>query len=126
VFIYPAKKLSIRGRRSGGVICFVKKRFSEFFRHVSCMYGNVVVFKVNRALLGTLTDVLLICVYISPVGSPYHDTRDEANGVNMLVNCILDLLDKFKDCGILLCGDFNARTGNKNTTDSWQNADIRT
>lgn len=124
-FVSPAKKLSIRGRRSGGVICLVKKQFSEFFCHVSCNYDNVVVFRVNRALLGTLSDVLLICVYIPPMGSTYYDTRDEKNGVNMLENCILDLLDKITDCSILLCGDFNARTGNMNTTESWQNADIR-
>ena len=42
------------------------------------------------------------------------DEIDVENGVSFLEQCILDIMEKYPDCALLLCGDFNSRTANKN------------
>lgn len=109
-FISPAIKLSDRGRRSGGIICLVKESVLNFIKPIECSYDNMLVFKLDRELFSTEKDILLLCVYIPPAGSPYYDLTDEHNGMLILEKC----LEKFtgtEDCSKIVCGDFNARTG---------------
>jgi len=60
-------------------------------------------------------DVLLLCIYVPPKHSPYYETVDSSSGVDDVEKCINDMLDLHGDCAIMLCGDFNARTGCSNT-----------
>jgi len=114
--VLPAKKLSSRGRRSGGIICLVHKDIEKYFVRLDCMH-DCIVFKVDKALFGMNRDILLFNVYVPPVGSPYYETINEPNGIVNLENCISDMLHVHGDAAIILCGDFNARTGNKSIID---------
>ena len=115
-YLSPAKKLSNRGRLSGGVICMVHRTVTKYFTVLTCSYDNVIVFRVHKDFFGTERDVLMFNVYLPPAGSTYYDTVDENNGVEILSNCILNMSEMHNDCSILLCGDLNARTGAMNTT----------
>ena len=69
--VSPAVKLSHHGRRSGGVLLLVRKCFSKLTERVDIMYDQMIVVKFAKTLFNTTHDVLLICVYVPPQGSPY-------------------------------------------------------
>ena len=124
-FISPAKRLSKLGRRSGGVLCLIKKEYGRYFEQVHCRYDNVIVFKISKILLATSCDNLLFCVYIPPVDSPYYNTVEEPDGVTILEKCITEIGAQHNNCNIILCGDFNCRTGTYNTANVWNAYDVR-
>ena len=110
-YVSPARKLSGRGRRSGGVICLIAKSYSHLFAPVKTVTENVLLFKAKKELFGVGRDVMIICSYIPPQGSPYYDSIEESNGVLRLEECIIDVLQIHSDCEVMICGDLNARTG---------------
>jgi len=114
-FVSPARKLSAQGRRSGGVICFIRKCYACHFQIVECAYENIIVFRVSQKFFGMEKDILLLCTYVPPFGSPFYASKDSSDGIELLERCMLDLEDKYKNCLFILCGDFNARTGELNT-----------
>jgi len=125
LFISPAKKLSNKGRRSGGVLCLVRKELKLFFEPIPCRYDNILIFKIKKSLLATSSDNLLFCVYIPPVDSPYYNIVEEADGITILETCMNEVCTQYANCNILLCGDFNSRTGKYNTATSWDVHDVR-
>ena len=50
VFISPAKKISRKGRRSGGVLVLVKKYCAAYFDEVSVDYSNIIVLRISKDL----------------------------------------------------------------------------
>ena len=125
LYIAPAKRLSNKGRRSGGVLCLVRKEFRLFFEHIPCRYDNILIFKIKKSLLATSNDILLCCIYIPPVDSPYYNTVEEPDGITILETCMIEVCTQYTNCNILLCGDFNSRTGKYNTAISWDVHDVR-
>ena len=118
MFVAKAHKLSCRGRRSGGVIFLVKNCVGRWIEPVTCSFNNILLLKVNRELLGTVCDVILVGAYIPPVGSTYYDDKDESNGILVLEKCLLHVSEKFPECCVIICGDLNARTGRFNVGQS--------
>ncbi|RUM94257.1 MAG: hypothetical protein DSZ28_04135 [Thiothrix sp.] len=112
----PAKKLSDRGRRSGGLLCLVKKDVNPYFTYVESFCDNTLIFRISKELVGSEKDVLAIFAYLPPVGSPYYNTVEETDGIQMLQRCMNNVTDAHDNCDILLCGDLNARTSNLNTS----------
>lgn len=113
-FLLPAKKLSIQGRGSGGVMLLVKKCFSRFIRNIDINYENIIVIEISKLLFGTDTEMYLICTYLPPVDSPFYEVSDFNNGISILEHCLLDILEKFGEVAVIICGDLNARTSNEN------------
>ena len=74
-FVSPAYKLSERGRRAGGVICLISNSVAEYIKPVECAFDNALVFIISKFLLHCEKDVILVCVYVPPAGSPYYDLR---------------------------------------------------
>jgi len=124
-FVAPAKKLAQRGRRSGGVVCLLKREFSKYFQRLHCNYDNMIVFRVCKTLFENDKDVLLFNTYIPPSTSPYYGTSEFENGIDMLQCCITEILDIYQDCTIILNGDLNSRTGNMNAADESDVFDCR-
>ena len=114
VYLAKAHKLSLRGRRSGGVICLVSRHISKWIKQVNCNFENIIALKIDKQLIGTNFDAILVCVYVHPVGSPYYSDKEENNGVLHLENCLLHLSVVFPECSMIVCGDLNARTGKLN------------
>lgn len=112
-FVAPAKKLSHHGRSSGGVIVLVKDAFSKFVRQIDTSVENTVVLELDREVLGSESSIFLINTYLTPYDSPFYDTSDFDNGISMLEQCLLEILQQNEDATFILCGDFNARTANK-------------
>ena len=114
-FVSPARKLSLYGRYSGGTMCFISRTISSYFQVIQSSFDNILVFRIDRKLFRTTCDVFLLVVYIPPMGSPFYENLDTANGIDILENCLSDIEEKYRDFYLMICGDFNARTGSLNT-----------
>ena len=51
VFLAKAHKLSVRGRRSGGVICLVSHHISKWVSQVNSNFENIIVLKIDKQLI---------------------------------------------------------------------------
>ena len=118
VFVIPGVRLSdgVTARLSGGLSLLIKTDLSKYVQQIEVEYDNIIVVKLSGELLDCNTPVILIGVYLPPASSAYYKDTEITNGVSMLEQCMLDLLDDETntDCSFLLMGDFNARTGGKN------------
>ena len=83
----------------GGVICFFKQELSKYFTPIKSRLPNTLIFKVHNNIFNC--DILVIVTYIPPMGSAYYDKKECSDGVIMLENFILDLLE-VNDCNIII------------------------
>ena len=115
VFIVSGVKLTdaVTARLSGGVALLVKKQWSKNIERVHVEFDNLVVMKLSADFLGTDTHVLLIGGYVPPISSGYYKDTDIYNGITILEQCIMDMMEEFGNVPFILLGDFNARTGNE-------------
>ena len=116
IYTAIAKKLSHQGRYSGVVVVMVRKQYSPYVKQISTDLENMIVLKIDKELLQTPKDVMLVCSYIPPYDSAYWKNCRYGTGIDLLEQCILDLHDSFDDFHILLCGNLNARTASENYT----------
>ena len=107
----PAVRFTKVGRSAGGVICLVRKELLPFVKQIDVVCANIAVFLINKKLFGTPKDVLYVCAYVHPQGSPFYVHFDIDNGVDSLEDCLIDCLLKY-DAYVILCGDLNSRTSN--------------
>ena len=124
-FISPAQKLSHQGRHSGGVMCLVKKTISRFFKLIDTSAENILVLCIDRQLFGLTTDVYLFVVYLPPVGSPFYESKESNDGTDLLEKCMLNIEETHGSRYFMVCGDFNARTGNLNTNPDSYNFSVQ-
>ena len=112
IFVKSAIKLSRQGRHSGGIICLVRKCFLPLIRKIECTCVNHVSFVIDKRLFGVTKDILYICTYIHPEGSPFYTVFDIDDGITFWEDCITTILMNQTDVDLLVSGDFNARTSN--------------
>jgi exonuclease III len=114
-YFAPAKKLSQQGRHSGGVCVLVKKYLSSYIDEINIDYDQTVILKINKSLFNTDKDIVMLSSYIPPYDSPYYNMSEFDSGVDWIEQCLTDVWEMIDNFYILLCGDFNARTGKRNT-----------
>lgn len=114
-FSAEAKKVSYFGRASGGVMSLVHKRLLDKVHRLDTCTDNAIVFKIDKQLLYTEKDLIMVHIYIPPIQSTYYkDNKDKGLGIELLEDCIEQLLE-IHDAHLLICGDLNARTENLNS-----------
>ena len=109
-----ARKLSHRGRKSGGVIVCFRKKFSNLIKQVKVDYENMIVLHFDKLLFATDRDIFFIGLYVPPCESVVYGVTQNGYGIEPLEQCVTDLYDKFDNFYIIVCGDLNARTGCQN------------
>ena len=114
VFHTPAIRSSHDGRRSGGVVMLIKNCLANYITQLPTNHNNLL---AARLYFAGFFDVILICVYIPPVDSPYYKDKDVKCNIQLLEDEILRLQIAFPNSTFMICGDFNARTGNSNVHD---------
>ena len=105
--IVPSLKLSTvhRGRDSGGLLVWYRRDLADHISAVKLGKSHCWI-KLNRLIGLSETDTYLCAVYTPPIESPYYDEED--------VLTLHTEISHFQAQGnVLLCGDFNARTGSK-------------
>ena len=119
-FMSPAIKITQQGRRCGGVLIMAKRRLEKHIKVLDLSQDNMVWLKFDKSVFSSDRDVILCGVYICPYDSPYY-RQEHVNVTSTLTiveQCLLDYINHFDDaCHILLCGDFNARTGHLNSVE---------
>ena len=111
VFHAPAKKLSRRGRKSGGVAVLVRKSLMQFLTCVECDYDNMICFKLSKDRLGIDRDLLFVSLYVPPYQSPYYKQCDTNCSIHHLEDFLLSLCENGGTSYIMVAGDRNARIG---------------
>ena len=118
-FCSPAVKLSDKpGRRSGGIVCLIKNELSSFVQLLA-KHPNFCAFLIDKELFGLDKDVLYMCSYVHPKGSPFYTFSGIDNGINVIEEYLVNFLVS-SDVYVILSGDLNSRTSNvsQNLTDS--------
>ncbi len=110
MYIKPAVRFTKQGRRSGGVICLIRNSIVPYVRELSCNSGHFLLFLLDKCLFNVSKDVLYVCAYVHPEGSPYYAYFDIDNGINLLEECLVDNILSLDDVFVFLCGDLNSRT----------------
>ena len=90
----------------------MKNALLRFVKQMEVNY-DVIVLELSKELLGSTANVFLVNTYLNPQNSSFYDTCDYDNGITMLEQCLLGIVEKNEDASFILCGDFNARTANK-------------
>ena len=116
IFCKPAIKLGKTVRASGGLVCLIRKCFSKFVKYMEFDNTNFCSFVIDKRLFGTMKDILYICVYVPPEGSPYYVHFDKDNGINSIEESLSKCLLALDDVYVLLCGDLNSRTADVSQT----------
>ena len=111
IFLCPSFRSVKGGRNMAGVVILVKLNLSlkpvricsEFEFGILLKFGNV-------PLKSSTKNIVLACIYIPPEGSPIYSRVDQS--------VLESLEDSFmhndvltEDTNVILCGDFNSRTG---------------
>jgi exonuclease III len=109
-FVAPARKLSHFRRNSGGVVLLVKKCLEHFVEEIKLDCANAVAVKLNKRVLGTDKDIVLVGCYIVPEGGPLYNNTDLQDGIVILEESLLQVVHD-DDVHVMICGDLNARTG---------------
>ena len=103
--VVPSQKIRniSRGRDSGGIILWYKSTLHNSLQILK-IERNYIWLKLKRDLIPTERDIYLCAIYIPPSESPYYPED--------IFSCLESEICYYQAQGnILLCGDFNARTG---------------
>ena len=68
------------------------------------------VFLIDKKLFGVMKDILYVCAYVPPEGSPFYPYFDVDNGTGLLEECLTDCMLTLNDVHVLLARDLNSRT----------------
>jgi hypothetical protein len=112
VYNCSAKNSNRGGRNMGGVVVLIRNVYNNLIKRVCCEYEFGVLLQVNGTLFDVERDVLFICAYLPPAGSPFYSPND-ASGITCLEDALIGV-DNIHSLDLLICGDFNARTGELN------------
>ncbi|KAK6168821.1 hypothetical protein SNE40_019995 [Patella caerulea] len=70
----------------------------------------MVVLFLDKNFFNLDSDVVLICVYISPENSAYYNGREQ-DTMSVLQDVLIEIRTEYGFVDIILAGDFNSRTG---------------
>lgn len=124
VFIADAHKLSKHGRLAGGVMILVRKLLSHLIEKINVDLENIVVLKMKKDLMQSEKDIILIGCYLPPIDSKFWSVAQNGTGFDVIEKCVLCVCEKIADFHLMLFGDFNARTGNRNSSSAPDDFDI--
>ena len=100
------------GRNPRGLSVFIKTEISHLFQNR--ITGNLnLTFIVKKELCNLGKDLVIMFCYVPPEGNAYYEDLDEENGITLLTAEIEELHTKHNNCLMMIMGDLNARTGNK-------------
>ena len=109
VFVKSAVKLSKRGRHSGGIVCLIRNEYAPYVRKLDVEYSNIMVYLINKELFGVMKDILYVCAYVPPEGSPFYPYFDVDNGIGLLEECLTDCMLTLNDVYVIMAGDLNSQ-----------------
>ena len=113
-FHNPAVKLKEKGRRSGGLVVFIRKSLMKFISHIQCDSTNLIAFLVDKRLLGQDANIMMIFTYVHPYRSPFYDDKEYDCSLLCLEDFIVKTSEKYANIYHMVVGDLNSRIGSWN------------
>ena len=108
-YYVPGRKYTKQGRAGGGILVLVAKRIANFVKCID-KSGIAIYVNIDKYLCNMHNDLVLVFAYIPPEGSPFYNSAESKDGIDLLLGEITGI-----QCGrlgdVILMGDLNARTG---------------
>ena len=104
-------------RMKGGVAVCVCKTISDHAHQLLPSVEDGVFLKFEKRVLQYPFDVIFAFVYVAPERSVIYG-EENPNGIDKLADNVAQIMQEHPDLPWVLCGDFNARTGELSDTDS--------
>ena len=104
--------------RSGGLCIGIKHGICSLVTPVSTknFSHDIQAVRISRKLNSLTKDILLVNIYDSPINSSYKQKLIGIGKYEETLESLNNFLAIYRgDCHLILCGDFNARTGNENS-----------
>ena len=70
-FVAPTKRLSRKGRNSGGVLLLTRRTVYKFVKQIQNDSASTIAVRVDKSVFNADKDVLLIASYVAPGHGPY-------------------------------------------------------
>jgi hypothetical protein len=102
-------KSGSRGRSMGGVLVGVRKQLATYVVRLCKHVKNAIFLKFSKYAFGTGKDIVLVCTYIPPPGSPFFLDKN-ISGFELIEDYLIQANVVLGEVHLMLCGDFNART----------------
>ena len=98
-------------RNSGGIALYVRENFYKYCQLVEKSSDDILWLKIDRSLFHLSHDLYICLCYILPSGSS-REALVEIEVLDRISEFILKLSNETSDqYNVLICGDFNSRTG---------------
>ena len=78
-----AVKLHKYGRAMGGIAVYIKKHIAKYIKRINVDFSHGIALKICKTYTNLDFDIILLCVYIPPEGSPRYNNED-LNGIVIL------------------------------------------
>ena len=78
-----AVKLHKYGRAMGGIAVYIKKHIAKYIKKLNVDFSHGIALKICKTYTNLDFDIILLCVYIPPEGSPRNNNED-LNGIVIL------------------------------------------
>ena len=104
----PGIKLSLHGRRSGGVVILVKKSLELNTTFLDTNIDTVLALRLHGP---NIKETILMCVYVPPQESPYYKGKNFTSCITVLDDLVLTFQERYPQASVVMCGDLNARIG---------------
>ena len=75
-FVAPAKRLSRKGRNSGGVLLLIRRTVCKFTKQIQIDCANTIAVRVDKSVFNANKDVLRIASCVVPEHGPIYDSMD--------------------------------------------------
>ena len=94
----------------------VRRALENFVEVIDLTPDNIIVLKFDKTVFSSDKHVILCGAYVCPPDSPYYKQSHGAitSSISVIEQCLLDCAETIEQSLFLLCGNFNARTGNLN------------
>ena len=113
----PATKYSKYGRPSGGLVILIKKTLEKYIKIVDTNISHVLALKINKKLMKTNKDVLLIMMYNHPRESIFYKNKEYYSTLEQVDQFIANYTEQGQEFDLILGGDLNARIADWAYTD---------
>ena len=81
--------LSKQGRHTGGILYMIRNSLVSLVRKLNSNYDLLMFVLLDKSLFGISKDVLYVCAYAMPQGSPYYNVSDVESGTELLEGCLI-------------------------------------
>ena len=106
-FYFP--RLKSRSVQGGGTVILIRNKFKKYISFEKNQFDTIIWLKISRHMIHLQEDLYVGCVYLPPHNSSFHQLYD----CEVFLELEEQIATFMSEGKVLLLGDFNARTSNR-------------